>query len=745
MKRKKALSILLAAALVASAAGCGGGGGDASSTTAVEMRVQRQVGTVTLSNEKGENVTLIEKMRLNAGHNLDTAKESFVAVSMDETKMLTLEENGGASVVQKGGTLQFEVKKGNALVSLTEELKDGQAVEVRSGNMICGIRGTTLQSGKDENGDDTVLVAETGRTDGVEVRAVDNDGKEIAKVNAQPGQRVTYKHDNLPGLPGQTGSGAASGGSAASQSGSGSVLETSDCSLEDFTSTSLISMAQNPNVLEKVSNQLGIQVNDAKELASLLSQSGSAGDGSQDAPLPLFGDQAQIMQDAAKATKETTGKEMQAELAILRGTRNVMDAAKAQGLSGTDMANVAKNANEQMNGLAKAAINAGAQGDNLAELAKVTSGQILEVAGVAIEGGLSAGDINGLTNASGEGFSRIFTSGGTGGLQAANYDAQRALNQIKAEVSRQQSSTDSLRQLLRERSGDAGARNNEQAMAMLRNGLSGQNAANGGNAANVTPVPAPTPTPAPTSENETPPASNDDDDDDDDYYVQPTQPTQPTQPAVTTYAINKKIVLFYRGEDVGGLQNVKSQLVSINYAGATGDRAVAGSNVTIAVNEKNGVNVIGLQAGQGDNTLYPRLYYEQEEEPIGLWRENASGQKEYAEVKSINITMPAGDITATASIEVSDRVVYGWDENTISSVVLPTGAAVSPGDYIPTQDISSITVNTKPEANATYVHYVTINGDNDATDLRVANNPETHSCQIPIDTSPILHIYTNTD
>ena len=68
MKRKKALSILLATALMASAAGCGGGGGgDASSATAVEMRVQRQVGTVSLTNDKGENVTLLEKMRLNAG------------------------------------------------------------------------------------------------------------------------------------------------------------------------------------------------------------------------------------------------------------------------------------------------------------------------------------------------------------------------------------------------------------------------------------------------------------------------------------------------------------------------------------------------------------------------------------------------------------------------------------------------------------------------------------------------------
>ena len=146
MKRRKALSILLAAALTTAAAGCsGGGGGDASSTTAVEMRVQRQVGTVSLTNDKGESVTLMEKMRLNAGHNLDTAKESFVMVSFDETKVLTLEENGSASVVQKGNTLQFDVKKGRALVNLTEQLKDGQSAEVRSGNMVCGMTGTAVE------------------------------------------------------------------------------------------------------------------------------------------------------------------------------------------------------------------------------------------------------------------------------------------------------------------------------------------------------------------------------------------------------------------------------------------------------------------------------------------------------------------------------------------------------------------------------------------------------------------------
>ena len=225
MKSKKALSILLAAALTTASAGCGGGGGgDASSATAVEMRVQRQVGTVALSNDKGESVTLMEQMRLNAGHKLDTAKESLVAVSMDQTKLMTLEENGEASVAQNGGTLKFEVKKGNAFVSLTEELKDGQAVEVRSGNMICGMRGTSVQSGTNSNGEPQVLVAESKDPNGVEITVVDGTGKELAKDNVLPGQKVVLKSQTPSTASGEAGSSAAS-------TASGGLLQKTDCNL----------------------------------------------------------------------------------------------------------------------------------------------------------------------------------------------------------------------------------------------------------------------------------------------------------------------------------------------------------------------------------------------------------------------------------------------------------------------------------------------------------------------------------
>lgn len=44
----------------------------------VEIRIQRLVGTVKLFNEKGDNLTLIEKMRLNTGNRVTTAEKSLV-------------------------------------------------------------------------------------------------------------------------------------------------------------------------------------------------------------------------------------------------------------------------------------------------------------------------------------------------------------------------------------------------------------------------------------------------------------------------------------------------------------------------------------------------------------------------------------------------------------------------------------------------------------------------------------------
>ena len=381
MKSKKVLSILLVAALTTAAAGCGGGGGgDASSATAVEMRVQRQVGTVTLSNDKGENVTLMEKMRLNAGHNLDTAKESFVMVSFDETKVMTLEENGSASVVQKGNTLQFDVKKGRALVNLTEQLKDGQAAEVRSGNMVCGMTGTTVEAGKNEEGKPAIKVAETDNPEGVNITVLDANGNPTVQTNAMPGQQVVL------------------------QEGSGSV-DKSNCQLEDFSAASLYAIGQNSELVQKTAETYGVPEDHVNALVKLVSTEGAnAG--------PLNGVAAEVMEKALKDTKGATGDALNAEQSILTNTRQLLDKVMAGQMSEEDKKNLLNTANEQMNTVVKAALDAGVQGEDLNNIAKNVAESIANVASTAIDEGKSVTEITEQTKTTGTNLGAVVTQNG---------------------------------------------------------------------------------------------------------------------------------------------------------------------------------------------------------------------------------------------------------------------------------------------------------------------------------------------
>jgi len=446
---------LLVAALTTAAAGCsgGGGGGDASSATAVEMRVQRQVGTVSLSNDKGENVTLMEKMRLNAGHNLDTAKESFVMVSFDETKVMTLEENGSASVVQKGNTLQFDVKKGRALVNLTEPLKDGQSAEVRSGNMVCGMTGTAVE-GEFRDGKPTVKVLESDAKK-VTITILDGQGNPTSQTEAKPGEMAVLQSD-------------------------GATVDISNCNLEDFSAASLYAIGQNPDLAKKAAETYGVPEDHVNALAKLVTTEGeNAG--------PLSGAAAEVMEKALKDTKGATGDALNAEQSILANTRQLLDKVMEGQLTDEEKKSLLNTANEQMNNVVKAALDAGVQGEELNNIAKNVAESITNVASTAIDQGKSVTEITDQTKTTGTNLGTAVTRNGNNGAAMA------------------------------------------QAIEQIRNTTAPQPA----------PQPAPNPAPAqpqtPQAENppqETPPVVDDDDDDDYDSgggsYTPPTPPTPPT-------------------------------------------------------------------------------------------------------------------------------------------------------------------------------------------------------------------------
>ena len=135
---------------------------NANRITAISIRLQRIVGTVNLYDGKGKEKTLVEKMRLSSGHSLTTALESLVMVSLDETRLLTLEEGSKAQIQAKGKKLAFDLKSGSLFFNVNEKLEDDETFDIRTSTMVCGIRGTSAFIGKDSKGHETVMV-----TDGV--------------------------------------------------------------------------------------------------------------------------------------------------------------------------------------------------------------------------------------------------------------------------------------------------------------------------------------------------------------------------------------------------------------------------------------------------------------------------------------------------------------------------------------------------------------------------------------------------
>ena len=175
---RKAISYALAAVMTAGLlSSCG-----KEDMTAISMRLQRMVGSVSLKDNKGQEKTLAEQMRLESGNRLSTGAESLVMVSLDETKLITMEEKSNADIKASGKNLEFDVKEGSAFINVTEKLSEDQTFTVRSGNMICGVRGTSLYVGKDAQGQDVLIV-----TDGdVEAEAENPVTKEREKRPCQP-------------------------------------------------------------------------------------------------------------------------------------------------------------------------------------------------------------------------------------------------------------------------------------------------------------------------------------------------------------------------------------------------------------------------------------------------------------------------------------------------------------------------------------------------------------------------------
>ncbi len=160
------------------------------SIIAVSMRITRMVGTVNLY-EDGQEKSMREKMRLKAGHSLKTADESLIMITLDETKLFTMEQSSRAKIVPARKKLKFELEEGSLFFNVTEKIPEDEEFNISTTTMVCGIRGTSGYEGEDAGNHETLMV-----TDGlVHVVATNPRTKEQTEVDVAAGEMITIYLD----------------------------------------------------------------------------------------------------------------------------------------------------------------------------------------------------------------------------------------------------------------------------------------------------------------------------------------------------------------------------------------------------------------------------------------------------------------------------------------------------------------------------------------------------------------------
>ena len=487
---KKSLAILLAVTLCIMS-GCGS---PEEKMEAVSMRLQRTAGKVSLWDVKGQEQSLLEQMRLIVGNVLGTEKESLAQVSLDDSRMVTMEEKSKVSIDSAGKNQVITVKEGNAFFNISEKVKEGDSLKIRVGNIICGITGTSAQFGFDSEGKESVIL-----TDGnleLEVNDENNSGQ---------GQKTSIKAGEMVTLSKGGGSGTSS-------------LEVGTFTEENLSPTSLYAIGQDSSLKDRITESTGFSGEKLEKLAELTSAEKNPGE----EKLPLTGTQASLMTQAIQDAFKAANKEPALELAIITGVRGSLDAGVKAGYNDEALTKLTTTTSGVLNDLAANGLGKSINASDLVQVVDSASGSISGSVTAMAQSGMASTEVNNVVDAIGKAYDNVITT-----ATGSNVN----ISMLTATTSGQISQTITS-QISRNATG-------AQTAQAITGNATGVTAANTPAPAPQAPAPQAAPAPAPAEpvvEEVAPVYDDDDDDDDDDWYPSSTPSTPPSsssQPAST--------------------------------------------------------------------------------------------------------------------------------------------------------------------------------------------------------------------
>ena len=107
------------------------------------MRLARAEGCIFLKDEAGTELSFRENMRLYSGNTVETETDSRAGISLDKTKIVTLDEESFVTLHQNGKKLRVKLEDGAMYFSVSKPLASDEQFDIETSTMVLGIRGTS--------------------------------------------------------------------------------------------------------------------------------------------------------------------------------------------------------------------------------------------------------------------------------------------------------------------------------------------------------------------------------------------------------------------------------------------------------------------------------------------------------------------------------------------------------------------------------------------------------------------------
>ena len=154
---------------------------------ATTMRLLKVEGSVNIEDAKGGTKPVMANLRFQSGDALNTGADGLASVGLDNTKIVTLQNDSRAEFRKKNKQLELKLTKGAVFFNVTEKLRADEKFEIKTSTMTAGIRGTSGMVYYDAvDGREALLI-----TDGsVEVSATNPETGETKTALVESGQEI---------------------------------------------------------------------------------------------------------------------------------------------------------------------------------------------------------------------------------------------------------------------------------------------------------------------------------------------------------------------------------------------------------------------------------------------------------------------------------------------------------------------------------------------------------------------------